>query len=392
MKYRCHGELAKYERGFGEALGERGYTKQSIIRQLGVLVHLDIWLESQGLVPAQLGADAIGNYVTTRQRQGHRLYRSLRGLSPVLTHLRDRGAIPQVAGSADVTPLAHILSPFRHYLVEERRLKAATADDYGDYAARFLSGLSASVLADISLLAASDVVAGERYQCRSRGHSWVKNFTSALRSLLRYLFLNGDVPRDLTGSVLPAAGWGRRGLSRALNDDEVGALLRQCSRRDTAIMALALRLGLRAAEVADLTLTDLDWRAGEVLVHGKGDRVDYLPLPDDVGDAIVDYLRHERPTTASRSVFIKAVAPLTGISGTTVEGIVQRAGKRAGLGPIGPHRLRHTAATRMLGAGASLPEIGQVLRHEHASTTAEYAKVDLASLTPLAMPWPGVSA
>jgi integrase len=120
--------------------------------------------------------------------------------------------------------------------------------------------------------------------------------------------------------------------------------------------------------------------------------VDYLPLPGDVGDAIVDYLRHERPTTASRSVFIKAVAPLTGISGTTVEGIVQRAGKRAGLGPIGPHRLRHTAATRMLAAGASLPEIGQVLRHEHASTTAEYAKVDLASLTPLAMPWPGVSA
>jgi integrase/recombinase XerD len=346
MKYRCHWELTKYEQGFEEALCEQGYTKRSITRQLGVLVHLDGWLESQSLVPAQLGADRIGNYVTVRQRQGHRLYRSVRCLSPLLSHLREKGAIPQEGESADPTPCAQILSSFRHYLVEERRLKAETADHYKDYASRFLSDLPAPVLAELSLLAARDVVAGVRCHCRSRGHSWVKNFTSALRSLLHYLFLNGDVPRDLAGSVLPAAGWGRRGLPKALDEDEVGALLRQCSRRDTAIMILALRLGLRSAEVAALTLADLDWQAGEVLVHGKGDRVDRLPLPGDVGDVIVDYVSHERPPTMSCSVFIKAVAPLTGISGKTVEGIVQRAGRRAGLGPIGPHRLRHTAATQ----------------------------------------------
>lgn len=194
------------------------------------------------------------------------------------------------------------------------------------------------------------------------------------------------------GSVLPAAGWRRRALPRALGDDDLRALVACCGRRDAAIVALAVRLGLRAAEVAALALSDVDWRAGEVLVHGKGGRLDRLPIPADVGEAIVAYLSLERPLTSSRSVFITSVAPRRQISSKTVEGVVQRAARRAGLGPVGPHRLRHTAATQLLRAGASLSEIGQVLRHEHTATTAVYAKVNLAALTPLAMPWPEASA
>src|SRR5262249_41209248 len=161
------------------------------------------------------------DYLAFRREQGHRLYRSARGLSLLLMHLRDQGVIPLSAEAADSRPFAAVLAQFRRYLLEERKLKAATAGDHEYYAALFLSGLRAPVRADLSLLEAGNVVAVVRSRCRSRGHSWVKNFTAALRSLLRFLFLNGDVPRDLSGSVLPTAGWRQRALPKALGDDDV---------------------------------------------------------------------------------------------------------------------------------------------------------------------------
>jgi site-specific recombinase XerD len=153
-----------------------------------------------------------------------------------------------------------------------------------------------------------------------------------------------------------------------------------------------VRLGLRAGEVAALELDDVDWRAGEMVIRGKGRRLDRLPLPADAGEVIVDYLRHERPPTKSRNVFILAVAPRIGISAKTVSGVMRCACERVGLAPIGPHRLRHTTATEMLRGGASLGEVGQVLRHRQMTTTSIYAKVDLGSLAMLARPWPQVSA
>jgi integrase/recombinase XerD len=162
---------------------------------------------------------------------------------------------------------------------------AATVSDYQLYAGLFLSGLPVPVRADLSLLKAADVVKVVAAKCRSRSHSWVKNFTAAVRSLLRFLFLNEQVPRDLTGSVLPAAAWRRCTLPKALDGAQVVALFGACDpealagRRDLAILTLAVRLGLRAAEIAALELGDIDWRRGEVLVHGKGGRQDLLPLP-----------------------------------------------------------------------------------------------------------------
>lgn len=391
MRYGCRGELARYEQDFRAALQDDGYAERVVGGQLRVLADLDSWLEANGLALAQMDAARVEDYLAFRRGQGHRLYRSTRGLAPLLTFLRGRSALPPAGNGVDSRPFATTLAAFRRYLLEERRLRTATAEDYEHYAALFLSGLPGQVAADLSLLDAGRVVAVVRSLCRSRGRSWVKNFTTGLRSLLRFLFLNGDLPGDLSRSVLPATSWRRRALPRALDDDELRALVACCSCRDAAIVALAVRLGLRSAEVAALTLSDVDWRAGEVVVHGKGGHLDRLPLPADVGEAVVAYLK-ERPPTSSRSVFITSVAPRRQIAPSTVEGVVQRAGRRAGLGPVGPHRLRHTAATRLLRAGASLSEIGQVLRHEHTATTAIYARVDLAALTPLAMPWPEVSA
>jgi integrase len=153
-------------------------------------------------------------------------------------------------------------------------------------------------------------------------------------------------------------------------------------------LLLLARLGLRAGEVAAITLEDVDWRRGELLIHGKGGRDDLLPLPCDLGEALVSYLRR-RPAGGSRALFLKVIAPAGPMSGGAICGVVHDACVRAGIPPVGPHRLRHTAATGMLRAGASLAEIGQVLRHHERKTTAIYAKVDRTALRALARPWPG---
>jgi integrase/recombinase XerD len=151
---------------------------------------------------------------------------------------------------------------------------------------------------------------------------------------------------------------------------------------------LMLRLGLRAGEVAALRLEDLDWRAGQVTVHGKGGRMDQLPLPVDVGEAIAGYLRRGRPRTAAREVFLRVRPPRAGLTRSGVTNIVLDAARRAGLGAVRAHRLRHTAAGDMLRAGAPLAEIGQVLRHRSLASTAAYARVDVERLRTIARPWP----
>jgi integrase len=163
---------------------------------------------------------------------------------------------------------------------------------------------------------------------------------------------------------------------------------RTVGRRDYAILLLLVRLGLRAGEVAAMQLEDLDWRAGEILVRGKGDRQDRLPLPVDVGQALVSYLQRRGPSEF-RAVFLRMHAPAGALTRIGVCGVVHDACVRAGVPPVGAHQLRHTAATAMLREGASLSEIAQVLRHREIKTTAQYAKVDRARLRPLAMPWPG---
>jgi site-specific recombinase XerD len=184
-------------------------------------------------------------------------------------------------------------------------------------------------------------------------------------------------------------------LPRGLTTEQVAALLAGCDRRhalgrrDYAILVLLVRLGLRAAEVSALRLDDIDWRAGEIVVRGKGRTEQRLPLPPDVGAAIAAYLRQDRPRRPEREVFLRVCAPLRGLSPDGVGEVVRAASERAGLGSFGSHRLRHTAATQMLQAGASLPEVAQVLRHRTVATTVIYAKVDHLALRELATPWPG---
>jgi len=219
-------------------------------------------------------------------------------------------------------------------------------------------------------------------------------FVAALRSFLRFCFVEGLLGDDLSQAALAASGRRRSSLPIGISPPEARALLGSCDRRlaigrrDYAVVLTLLRLGLRAGEVAALTLDEINWRQAQIVVRGKGGRRDQLPLPADVGAAIAAYLRRGRPSCHRREVFLRALAPIEPLGVGGVSGIVRRACRNAGLPEVGPHRLRHTAASEMVSAGVPLAHVGQVLRHRSAISSAIYARVDLKRLRQLAQPWP----
>ena len=225
--------------------------------------------------------------------------------------------------------------------------------------------------------------------------------TVALRSLFRFLHQRGDTATNLAESVPAVASWSLARLPRYLSPQQIEHILQAAckhtgpvAQRDRTILLLLARLGLRAGEIVHMTLDDIDWDAGELTVHGKGGREDKLPLPKDVGESLARYLQRERPQCACRSVFIRSRAPHRGFAeSSAICFIVQDTLRRAGIKAVtgGAHLFRHALATRMLRNGASLPEIGEILRHQLPKTTAIYAKVDIAGLRVLAQPWLGGS-
>jgi integrase len=266
-------------------------------------------------------------------------------------------------------------------------------DAYGPAARLFLASRDGSDGLGLERLCAADVTSFLAGECPKRSMSGARDLVCALRSLLRYLHLAGVIEVPLVWAVPSVADLRDRTLPRGLEPGAVKRLLASCDRRrlvgrrDFAILLLLSRLGLRAGEVAGLRLDDVDWRRGELLVRGKGGRHDVLPLPVDVGEAVVSYLRR-RPRCERRELFLRMTAPREGMNRSTIGWVVRAACDRAGLARVGAHRLRHTAATGMLRQGASLGEIGQVLRHREQKTTALYAKVDRIALGGLVRPWP----
>ena len=298
--------------------------------------------------------------------------------------------------SSSASETGRLLEGFADYLRGERGVSMLTVDVYVAAVRRFLADRGNS---DLSVLSPADVSHAVLGQVGAWSPASVRRFGCALRSFLRYCFVTGLVERDLSGAALPVSDRRRSLLPEGITPAQEAALLRACDRRrsagrrDYAVILLILRLGLRANEVATLRLDDMDWRAGQLTVHGKGNRVDPLPLPVDVGEAITAYLCRGRPRSATaREVFLRVQPPPVGLTRAGVSSLVAAAARRAGLGVVRPRRLRHTAATDMLRAGASLPEVGEVLRHRSLGTTAIYARVDVERLRTIARPWPSGDA
>jgi len=392
-RVRVTGPLEPFAEGLIAELEEAGYRPAAAAVQVRVLAHLSRWMGEQGVAAGGLREGELERF----RREHLARFASLRGvgMAVVLGYLRGLGVVPAVEPRA-LTAAGGVLEQYRRYLTGERGLTLGTARGYVDIVRPFVeSRVSSTGAVELWELSPADVLGFLLAETGRRSRKSAKLLVSALRSLLRFWHVEGLIGRPLAGAVPSVAGWRLAGLPRALEAEQVRALLDSCDRltvagiRDFAILTMLVRLGMRRGEVAGLRLDDIDWRAGEIIVRGKGARIERLPLPADVGEAIAVYLRDARPPGFSgREVFVRIKAPRRPLTAGGVTQVVVSASKRAGIGEVTAHRLRHTAATELLRAGAPLHEIGELLRHRSVLTTAIYAKVDRDRLRELARPWP----
>lgn len=393
---RVTGPLAAFAPGFRAELAAGGYSLSSAARHLWLMARMSVWLEATRLETGTLTSREVERFLRAHHERGHWFPRSSRGLIPLLTYLRRIGAVlPEQA--AVLSPAEQVLAHFGGYLASERGLRDETIAGYVHAARLFLDTVGYRHGRDLGQLTPGDVRQFLLAQCQRRSVGSVKCVVSGLRAWLRFLHVEGITAMSLSGSVPAVAGWAGTGLPRAIDSTSAQALVDSCDRRtgkgrrDVAVLLLMSRLGLRVGEVATLALADIDWCSGQIVVRGKANRIDRLPLPVDVGQALADYVQHGRPNVDHQELFLRVLAPHHALTTAAAKSIVYRACARSGLPALSAHRLRHTVASELLRRGAGLPEIGQLLRHRSLASTAIYAKVDDAGLRHLARPWPGAA-
>jgi site-specific recombinase XerD len=388
------GPLGDHMDTFAQVLSARGHTRSSAREKIRAVAGLSRWLHKRGLGVEALDEQSVSQFLRYWRRRGLCRRHTSHTLQELLKHLRDGGFTRKIA-SVENSALYDVEKDFARYLTQERGLTQATLDNYVPAARTFLSECFGKGPLALNKLDPQDIT---RFMIRHAHKASARIVTTALRSFFRFLYQRGDSVRDLSASVPTVANWRFSDLPKFLEPEHVERLLKACpqdtpvGQRDYAILLALARLGLRAGEVVHLELDDIDWEKGEISVRGKSVRNDRLPLPQDVGEALATYLRHGRPRSPSRRVFIRMKAPRQGFTGSAaICNVVERALGRAGLilTRKGSHLLRHGLATRMLRGGASLAEIGEILRHQRPSTTEIYAKVDVAALRALALPWKG---
>jgi site-specific recombinase XerD len=390
------GLLGPYVEGYREWLAARGYTPLTIRNKLKDLGQVGVWLAVEGLEVRQLDEERIAAYLGDRKAAGNCKVTGARGMVPLLDYLREIGVVAE--GQPSLTPVEALLGKYRLWMVQDRGLAQGTVLRYENTARRFLREQAVADGAfDPAALTGVDVNVFLLRECARVSAGSAKGRVAELRSVLRFLYLEGITPLRLGTAVPPVGGWRFATLPATTTPADVQKLLGCCDRstpvgvRDFAMLMLVARLGLRSIEVARLELGDVDWRAGEMVVRGKGRREDRLPLPAEVGEALVAYLSLGRNPVGARHVFLTCRAPRGPIRADLVGDVVERACQRAGLPRVGPHRLRHALAGELLRQGAGLVAISQVLRHQDLATTALYAKVDLGALRQVAQPWPGAT-
>ncbi len=395
----AQGPLSAHLEAYVSSLIEQRYSAYVVCMKARSARGFSVWLARQRIEARDVDERAVARYRRERARV-RRVWRSEpHALGQLLIFLRERGVIAVPMTVTEVAPADRVVHEFKKHLLRVRGLAAHTISMYAEWTRRFLTLQLSSETSDLKTLRAADVIAFVRYQARSHQPGELKRMTTALRSFLRYAQLQGEVESGLVAAVPSVASWSSTpALPRAISAEHARRSLDACDRhtvigrRNYAVLLLLARLGLRAGEVCALLLDDVDWEAGRMRVRGKAGREAWLPMPTDVGEAIAAYLQHGRPNAPDRRLFLCASAPIRGLkSGMAVASIVARALRNAGIDTPrrGAHQFRHALAAQMLRRGASLVEIGELLRHRSPQTTAIYARVDLVALRALALPWPG---
>jgi integrase/recombinase XerD len=394
-----NGPLTGFAGGFRGELARLGHPPGSAKHHLVMMGQLDRWLAAEGLTAADLSCGVAEQFFASRRARGQRRVPTMEALSPLFVYLIGLGVVDHDAMRAPRTAVDDALDRYREHLVDQRGLMPGTVLRYVRFARRFLSERAGRQGVPIGFegLTSADVHAfmldaGSRLVVES-----AKREAADLRALLRFLYLSGLTITDLGSAMPPVAVWRGTRLPMTMAASQVDRLLESCDRstatgrRDYTIMVLLAKLGLRSGEVAALHLDDIDWRAGELTVRGKARRRDRLPIPQQVGEAIAEYLSHDRVPCEHRNVILTRYAPARPIHPSSITSIVYRACHRSGLDRVGGHRLRHALASELLRRGGPLTEIAQVLRHSDLGTTAGYAKIDRIALRGLAQPWPVVN-
>ena len=391
------GPLGPFVHRYRAILIAEGYTSRTSEMHLCLLANLNEYLERCHLQASDLTQKTIDRYFDYRRRHFRTLPNDQSIFRKILHLLQDTSGVRHKSPPMPRGPHRHVEEDYDRYLVEARGLAETTRLNYGRFIDVFLRDQFAMKPPGFRSLSARDVITFVRREAPHYSPKRAGVMITALRSFLGYLRFRGYVRMDLAACVPSIANWTLSSLPRFLQMVQVRHVLRICDRRtamgrrDFAILLLLARLGLRACEVVALTLEDINWHAGEITIHGKGNKTSRLPLPSDVGEAIAAYLTKGRPECSSRRVFLCTRAPRRGFKNSiAVSTVVARRLKQSGYtGPhTGAHVFRHTLATHMLRSGASFDEIAQLLRHGSFNTTALYAKVDLSALRPLAQRWP----
>lgn len=392
------GPLVPHIDAFARLLNEQGYKRYSIAPQIRLVAKFSRWLKANHIAIESVMDEHAQRFLRRLKlrQSSHRGFDAT--LHRFIGFLRQLNVIPYQSLLSEPTPIQAVANEFARHLRQDRALSHATCVQYLPFIEQFLAERFGDDAVDLSDLCAADVVGFIRRQVVRLSQARGKCATIALRSFLRYLRYRGEIRLDLAAAVPTVPNWSMTGIPRAIAADHVRAVLASCRRdtpvgcRDYAILLLLARLGLRAGEIVALTLESIDWESGSLTVVGKGGQQSQLPLPCEVGEAIAAYLQRGRPGSPCRALFLRANAPIRGLgSQTSIASIVNAALTRAGIETPhkGSHQFRHALACEMLRQGATLIEIGSLLRHRHLKTTGIYAKVDFGALRPLSPPWPG---
>lgn len=398
QELRC-GMLGKYIDYFAAYYYELGYARKCLAYRFAVIRSLSQWLTKRSLRLADLDEEQLAQFAKLRERQTTRFL--LRGdrtiLSLLIDYLRREKAIPQPHPTKpENNPVENITQAYVQYLDEDKGLCASTIKRNKGIVHEFLTEQFGKGRVCFSKITQNKILTYLSYNKKHKNPKSIQLTASAFRSFLRYLVMIGKVGAELAGCIPSMPGWRNAHLPVFLVKSEIKQLLKACDRRthkgcrNYAILLLLIRLGLRASEVVNLSLDDINWELGELTICGKGRKYRVLPLPADVGQALVTYLRCARPKSIDRQVFIRSLAPYKGLrSYSDITSIVCRALKAAGLRPrqMGAHLLRYTAAAETLNKGGTLFEIGQLLGHSSVDTTALYTKINITGLRELAKPW-----